>query len=120
MTQEVYVPGLLPGKFMKIRAGATVYSIKRGQYKTVRAMTVRLAYYRRGEYVTAHMALNDREIYKVLEARGFDFEPLKQLRETDYLAFNTDMRVEIHKPRVVWSGSSGYWNATDIDNVSPA
>lgn len=105
---------------MKIRAGATVYSIRRGSYVLVRAQTVRLAYYRMGEYVTAHMALNDREIYNVLKERGFDFEPLKQLRETDYKAFNTDMRVEVHKPKVVWSGSSGYWTSTDIDNATPA
>lgn len=120
MAQEELIPGLAPGKYMKIRAGATVRSIKRGTYVTVRSMVVRFAYYRRGEYVTAHMALNDREIYNILKERGFDFEPLKQLRETDYKAFNMDMRVELHKPQVVWAGSGSYWTSTDIDNVSLA
>jgi hypothetical protein len=114
------VPGLVPGKYMKIRAGAAVYSLKKGHYTLVRAQVVRLAYYRSGLYVTADMAFNDRDYRVVLEERGFDFEQLIALRETDRNAFYKDMRVEIHKPKAVWAGSGSYWVETDIDNVSVA
>lgn len=121
MSKDVeLVPGLVPGKYMKVRSGAKVYSLLKGHYVLVRAQTVRLSRYRSGLYVTADMAFNDRDYRVILEERGFDFEQLLALRATNRDAFYNEMRVEIHKPKAVWAGSSGYWVETDIDNVSPA
>jgi hypothetical protein len=113
-----YVPGLVPGKYMRIRAGALVKSIKKGPYTLVRSQTARLSHYRRGLYINPDMALNDRHYREILKERGFDFEQLIALRETDRNAFYNEYNIEIHKPKVVWAGTSGYWVETDIDNVS--
>ena len=102
---------------MKIRAGSVVKSTKRGEYTTARTQTVRLYHYINGYSCTASTALNDRDVYYPLLEKGYDFAPLKKLREDDYQAFHTVQMVEIRRPTVVWAGTGGYWCETDINNV---
>lgn len=108
------------GQEIIIPAGVTVRSCgSRGAYVTKRAQKVKVRMLMPGQSVPARLALNDRDYYNTLDARGYDFAIIKALRDTNDMEYYSLM-VPISNPSVTWAGAGGYWCDVDINDILSA
>lgn len=108
------------GQKVVIPAGVTVRSMgSRGTYVTKRAQTVAIHHFLPGQSISNHLALNDKDYYYPLKAKGFDFSALEKLREENHLEYY-EGRVATQNPTVVWAGTGGYWCDVDINDILDA
>lgn len=109
------------GQEVVIPAGIEVKSTNpsKRHYTTSRQQTVTINHFLPGRSVSNHMALGDKHIARELTERGFNWEALLALRESNHADYYNG-RVALDNPTVVWAGAGGYWCEVDINDILEA
>jgi hypothetical protein len=109
------------GQKVVIPAGVTVRTMhpSRDEYVTKRAQTVTIDHILPGQSVSNYIAYGDKDYYRPLVEKGFDFSEIERLREANDPEYYKGM-VAISNPSVSWAGAGGYWCRVDINDILAA
>lgn len=109
------------GQKVVIPAGVLVRTMhpSRDEYTTKRAQTVTIDHILCGQSVSNYIAYGDKDYYRPLVEKGFDFSEIERLRAENAPEYYNG-KVAIENPKVSWAGAGGYWCRVDINAILQA
>ncbi len=110
------------GQKVRIRKGAMVISThpqKPDPYPLARSQVVTVHHIMPGQTYD-NLTITERDIdWLELKGYGEQLEELFRLREERDIDGLEEFRIHTLNPRVVWTGSGGYWFEADVNDVDP-